>query len=70
MNTYSSVKCPFYIKENANQMRCEGVTKGSSTLNSFRYKSQKKKYKQYYCCKFYEECLIAQALLKKYEKEE
>jgi len=70
-NSYAAVhvKCPFFHKENATgkMIGCEGIVKSSLTELHFRSPAAQKRYMAYFCDCHYKECLIFQALDKKYE---
>lgn len=57
--------CPFYKAEDKNIIYCEGVVPNSTIQNAFQGSAEK--YKNKYCCKDWQSCLIAQMLGTKYE---
>lgn len=64
------VKCPFYKSdkfENAYRIYCEGLVDNSSIILTYRKKMDFKTHIKEFCCLHFEQCLIYQALMKKYE---
>ena len=57
MSEYNSkyVKCPYYIESGntyqikANQIRCEGIIKDTTTTVAFKCKSQEQRYRETHC---------------------
>lgn len=58
-------QCPFYKAEDKNIIYCEGVTDSSTVHNAFPGSAAA--YKKEYCCRKWEDCLIAKALWSKYD---
>lgn len=69
---YSSigVRCPFYRRENAQEIKCGSFTDGTSTHLAFAEKAQKRAYKAVVCGKDYEQCPLHNIFAKAAEKEE
>ena len=61
--------CPFYRSEEKQKVYCEGVKKGSSIHLAFGDAKYLKIYMDEHCRSDYETCIIAKALLRKYEEE-
>lgn len=69
MNTWErkGAVCPFYKKESAYKIICEGVEDNSSLSSSFGTPAKKSEYACKYCDKDWEHCIIAKALNGKYD---
>ena len=63
------VKCPYYHREEKQKIFCEGVQKGTSIHLAFDSNAKLKGYKDCYCKKDYNKCLLAQMLNRKWEYE-
>lgn len=61
--------CPFYRSEEKQKVYCEGVKRESSIHLAFGDAKDLKTYMDKHCRGGYETCIIAQALLRKYEDE-
>lgn len=61
------VKCPFYIAETSNAIKCESVICYQQS-NIFRSASEKRKYKKRYCTYRYCDCKNHKEVSKKYEQ--
>lgn len=62
-----AIKCPFFISENTNAIKCEGVI-CSQQLNIFSSASGKAKYKHNYCINRYGDCELFNIVDEKYKK--
>lgn len=60
-----NAQCPFYHANDKNLIYCEGVT--DNTIIHLAFPGSAAKYKDYYCCHKWEECLIAKMLWSKYD---
>lgn len=66
------IRCPFYNNEDRQRIVCEGVRDGTALHLTFDANPEKceispRDYKGSYCKGRWEDCLIAQMLVKKYE---
>lgn len=55
------VKCPFYMRENVLNVKCQGIC-GSHTVNVFESKKEKQNYKEDFCEGYYWNCPLYIAL--------
>lgn len=55
------VKCPFYRKEDAITIKCDGIC-GEHTLNSFRNGAAKDDWKDEFCIGYYWNCRLYRAI--------
>ncbi len=63
----ADVKCPFYKKEDPIRIVCEGISAKSVCHNIFHTGKGKLNHKKRYCnTDNYKECILFQALLRKY----
>lgn len=60
------IQCPFFIAENANSLKCEGVI-CQQQMYIFSSASEKRKYKQRYCTNWYCECKNYREVKQKYD---
>ena len=60
-------ECPFYHREEASSIFCEGVGVQSTIELHFQTSEEKKRYRKGYCCKEYKKCLLSRMLYSKYE---
>lgn len=60
------VKCPFYKGERRQLIYCEGVQEGSSIHMGFDTQDNFRDYKSCFCKGDYNQCLIAQAMNRKW----
>lgn len=58
-------KCPFYIDEDKNIIRCEGLV-STQAIQRFDHCVDKDKHKRKHCNENYENCLFFQSVEKKY----
>lgn len=78
MDNYGTYKiiCPFYKDETKNAIRCEGFISDTSassvsSINAWESSKIKKDYQKKYCRTFhYGMCVLAQELLKKYNRQD
>lgn len=49
------VRCPYYRKETAIEVKCEGLC-GMNTINVYESGKAKQEYKEDFCCGFYWNC--------------
>lgn len=61
------VKCPYYKGEVNQLLFCEGVQDGSAIHLAFDTKTNLKEYKNRFCKRCYNQCLIAEMLNRKYD---
>lgn len=59
-------KCPYYNGEEKHKIFCEGVQEGSSIHVAFDTPQNRRDYKKAFCNKCYNQCLVAEALNKKW----
>lgn len=60
-------KCPFYHSERPTHILCEKLLpSGMSSINSFRSKNAKNRYKKDFCCDNFKMCPLCRALYEKY----
>ena len=59
------VNCPFYHKENANSIYCEGLVENSTNITYLG--AGKKRHKEIYCRENYYKCPLHKTLMGKYE---
>ena len=66
---WKSVKmmCPFYVSEEKNSIRCEGVLCGSTCTTRFITVGRKAAHQKEYCEKNYKLCGIHQAIMVRYK---
>lgn len=57
-----SVLCPFYKRESAQEIKCEGFGEGMVNHIAFADKAQKREYKARVCNGDYEKCRLYRAL--------
>lgn len=64
------VKCPFYKKNDAVHIRCEGISACSRVILQFNTKNQMLRHMNKFCKQEtdYRKCDICKMLLKKYEE--
>ena len=60
------VKCPYYKGEEKQMLFCEGVQEGSAIHLAFDTPSSLKEYKNSFCKRRYNKCLIADLLNRKW----
>ena len=60
--------CPFNRSEERQKVYCEGVQKGSAIHLAFGDTKDLKRYMEDNCCDHFKHCLIAKALMEKYEE--
>lgn len=65
----ANAKCPFYMADDATRIRCEGVTRGSTTVVTFDTKLRKEIYTGEHCNQKYHTCRIAAMLMRMYRGE-
>lgn len=58
--------CPFYLKESANRLICEGIPEGSVNVTIFGASVGKARYKERFCRSNYNSCALCSALMDKY----
>jgi hypothetical protein len=58
-----SVQCPFYIKDDAIKITCEGFVQGSFLTMRFPNKEEKLKQRKIFCEKGYKCCEIYRMLI-------
>ena len=63
------VKCPYYKGEEQQMLFCEGVQEGSAIHLAFDTKPNLKDYKNNFCKRCYNKCLLAGMLNRKYDYE-
>jgi hypothetical protein len=63
-------KCPYYDGEEKQKIICEGVQDGASIHMAFDTPQNRRNYKKKFCNKSYNECLIAEALNRKWGYDE
>lgn len=63
-----NVLCPFYVRENVLNVKCEGLC-GQHTVSTFDSKKSKAEYKEDFCQGFYWNCLLYRALEQEYNEE-
>lgn len=63
------VQCPYYKEEERQKIYCEGVVKGSSSIQTFATPQMQKDYEDQFCKGKWKECQICWALNRKYEAE-
>lgn len=63
------VDCPFYRSEDAQKLYCEGIGDGTALHLAFASQTEKRAYKDSYCCREFGDCRIADMLYSKYEEE-
>lgn len=63
-------ECPFYHKEEASSIYCEGVDERTTIKLLFQTADEKKRYRKFFCCKEYKKCLLSQMLYGKYEEDD
>ena len=61
------VKCPYYSGEEPQKVVCEGVEKGSALHVTFASPDQRKNYKNKFCKRQYNDCMICKMLNRKWE---
>lgn len=61
----TNIQCPFYKQEDEKMIYCEGVT--DETAIHLAFTGSIKKYKEHYCSRRWENCLIAKMLWSKYD---
>ena len=65
-----NVICPFYVKEAEKSVSCEGFYEGNTLMMRFPSKESKLEFMKKRCeTKDYSSCMLAAALIKKYEGE-
>ena len=57
-----SVLCPFYKRESAQEIKCEGFGEGMTNHTAFAEKAHKREYRAQVCSKDYESCRLYKAL--------
>ena len=63
--------CPFYLREEAKSISCEGFGLASVMTMKFKKTEEKRAWQNQYCFLFsYGRCPIAAAIAKKYETQE
>ena len=69
MKSYVSrdAACPFYHREDACRVLCEGPAKGIALQLSFGGRRSYEQYRREYCYRNWDRCLVAQMLVQKYE---
>jgi hypothetical protein len=55
----STIKCPFYSKEEKQKIFCEGVQDRTTIQLAFDSKDELRTYKDQYCKRCYNQCLLA-----------
>lgn len=63
------VQCPYYKKDGAQSVHCEGVEDGCGLHLGFATKTQLENYKKVFCRDQWTTCMIAKMLNLKYEYE-
>jgi hypothetical protein len=63
------VICPYYKYESQQMIHCEGVMPNTALHLAFDAKDKMRAYRNAYCEKCYNECLIAGMLNRKYDYE-
>jgi hypothetical protein len=63
------VKCPYYKGEEKQMLFCEGVQEGSAIHLAFDTNPNLKEYKNRFCKRCYNQCLVAGMLNRKYDYE-
>lgn len=63
------VKCPYYKGEEKQMIFCEGVQDGSALHLAFDTNPHLKEYKNRFCKEYYNRCLVAGMLNRKYDYE-
>lgn len=58
-------KCPFYVEEDKNTIKCEGLV-STQSIHRFNHKSDKDGHKDKFCNNLYSACKYFQAVEKKY----
>ena len=61
------VKCPYYKGEEKQMIFCEGVQEGSAIHLAFDTSPNLKEYKNRFCKRCYNQCLVAEMLNRKYD---
>lgn len=70
MSDYGSVyaQCPFYIKDEAYRIKCEGTQNENRLHLVFGDSKKLKKYLTDFCCENYKYCRIYKMQMEKYEE--
>lgn len=61
------VRCPYYKGEESQVLFCEGVQRGTAIHLAFDENENLKGYKNSFCKRCYNRCLIAEMLNRKYD---
>lgn len=61
--------CPYYHREEARRLFCEGPEPGIALQLSFPRGQRFDRYLHQYCCRDWDHCLVADMLARKYEAE-
>lgn len=62
------VQCPFYHRQRDTSIVCEGVRAGSTINIVLNNRSARNGYQKDFCHRNWQNCLIAKALMSKYEE--
>ena len=63
------VECPFYKRDDQNNIYCEGVAEDSTLITRFRFKKGRDQQMRIFCCEHYKKCEIYRMLMDaKYEE--
>ncbi len=63
------VQCPYYKRDGAQSVHCEGVQDGCGLRLGFAAKGQLKSYKENFCRQRWTDCMVAKMLNGKYDYE-
>lgn len=65
----SQVECPFYKRDDQNNIYCEGIVENSTNITRFRFKKDRNQQMRIFCCDRYINCEIYRMLMDaKYEE--
>ena len=64
-----NVLCPFYVREADKSISCEGFYDNNTLMTKFPSKDSKREFMARKCENAYQSCMLARALIRKYEGE-
>lgn len=67
----TNIRCPFFVRETAQSLICEGFVKNSALLTKFSSEKKKIAYINKYCARCTGgDCYLAKGQFERYEKEQ
>lgn len=68
MSTEAHVRCPFYVRHEGREVRCEGIPPSERNVMRFPDKILRAAYMAKKCCENYQDCKLYKLLWAGYEE--